>query len=96
MGMIAGVLMVRVFYLNQRNNQDLKSQTQTDCTTNESCTKKYVGMTESNATQEVQKQGRVFRIVERDGKSFPVTEDYNKERLNFSIKDGKVIKAELY
>lgn len=31
-----------------------------------------------------------YRVVERDGESFPVTRDYLPERLNFRIKDGVV------
>lgn len=35
--------------------------------------------------------GKRYRVVERDGESFPVTMDYFPERLNLRIKDGIII-----
>ncbi len=35
--------------------------------------------------------GKRYRVVERDGESFPVTMDYMAERVNLRIKDGIII-----
>jgi hypothetical protein len=35
----------------------------------------------------------VYRVVERDGASFPVTMDYSPTRINLHIAGGKVVKA---
>ena len=32
-----------------------------------------------------------FRVIEKDGESFPMTMDYLPERLNFKTKDGVII-----
>jgi hypothetical protein len=34
-----------------------------------------------------------FRVIEKDGESFPMTMDYLPERLNFKIKDGVIIEV---
>jgi hypothetical protein len=35
--------------------------------------------------------GLSYRVVKRDGISYPVTMDYSESRLNFSISHGRVI-----
>jgi hypothetical protein len=35
--------------------------------------------------------GLSYRVVKRDGVSYPVTMDYNESRLNFTISRGRVI-----
>ena len=35
--------------------------------------------------------GLPYRVVRRDGVSYPVTMDYNESRLNFTISRGRVI-----
>jgi hypothetical protein len=37
-----------------------------------------------------------YRVVERDGESFPITEDFRPERLNFKISDGIITAVDKY
>jgi hypothetical protein len=53
----------------------------------------YVGLEEKAAGDMADKAGVTWRIVEVDGKSRPVTMDHRPDRLNFAIKDGKVIRV---
>lgn len=53
----------------------------------------YVGMTESEAIEAIQKIGLKARITERDGKSFMGTCDFRLDRINLIIKEGKVIET---
>lgn len=50
----------------------------------------YVGMTEQAALSKAHDENIPARVVERDGKSLPVTMDYVPGRLNFHIKDNTV------
>jgi len=52
----------------------------------------YIGLTKEAALTKAKALGVRARIVEEDGKSFPVTKDYRPERVNFTINDGKVTK----
>lgn len=51
----------------------------------------FVGLTLEDATQLADHNKLTFRVVEIDGKPRPATLDMQPERLNFSLKDGKVI-----
>ena len=52
-----------------------------------------VGMSEDDAVKAIEAAGYTSRVVERDGKSFPVTMDVRGDRINLTIADGKVTKA---
>lgn len=49
-----------------------------------------VGMAEDDAQATVEAADHVWRVVARDGTSFPVTEDYSVTRINATIDDGVV------
>lgn len=53
----------------------------------------YIGLTEEEAVARAEKVNVTFRIVRRDGESFPITMDYSADRMNFEIDDGRVTKA---
>ena len=53
----------------------------------------YIGLTVADATAKADADGRASRVVEEDGKSLPVTMDFNETRLNFTVVDGKVTKV---
>jgi hypothetical protein len=53
----------------------------------------YIGLTKSAAIAKAKDQGRPYRITREDGESFPGTLDYNPERVQFEIDNGKVTKA---
>lgn len=53
----------------------------------------YAGLTEQEALDIADKEGRAARVVERNGEALPVTMDFVEGRLNFSIEDGKVSKV---
>jgi heat shock protein HslJ len=44
-----------------------------------------IGMTEAEAQRTVEEAGYVFRVVSRDGVSFPITEDYSVTRINVTV-----------
>jgi hypothetical protein len=49
-----------------------------------------VGMAEAQAQETVEAADHTWRVVARDGVSFPVTEDYSPTRINATIDDGIV------
>jgi hypothetical protein len=53
----------------------------------------YVGLTEAAAKQKAATEGRPARVLRRDDEHFPATQDYNPDRVNLEIDDGKVTKA---
>ena len=53
----------------------------------------YVGLTKSAAIAKAKSQGRPWRITREDGEVFPGTLDYNPDRVQFEIDNGKVTKA---
>jgi hypothetical protein len=53
----------------------------------------YVGLTKSAAIAKATQQGHPYRITREDDESFPGTLDYNPDRVQFEIDDGKVTKA---
>lgn len=53
----------------------------------------YVGLTKSAAIAKAKSQGRPWRITREDNEVFPGTLDYNPERVQFEIDNGKVTKA---
>ncbi len=53
----------------------------------------YIGLTVADATAKADADDRASRVVEEDGKSLPVTMDFDETRLNFTVVDGKVTKV---
>lgn len=51
----------------------------------------YVGLTEQAALDKAKSENTPARVVERDGESLPVDASFQPGRLNFHVKDGKVI-----
>lgn len=49
-----------------------------------------LGLSEEKAKSVVESEGLQWRVVERDGISYPVTQDYSDSRINATIKDGVV------
>jgi len=56
----------------------------------------YINLTEAQAIDRAEDGGLAYRIVERDGESYMVTEDYSENRVNFTIAEDHVTKAEIY
>ena len=50
-----------------------------------------IGLSESEAAHQAGLMGLSYRVVKRDGVSYPVTMDYSESRLNFTISRGRVI-----
>ena len=50
----------------------------------------YVGLTVEAAGAKADGDGRPWRVVMEDGVAKPVTMDFNDQRLNFTVVDGKV------
>ncbi len=55
--------------------------------------RQLVGLSESSATRLAQRNGFRVRVVARDGRNFPVTRDFRRDRVNLSIVRGRVIRA---
>ena len=53
----------------------------------------YVGLTKKAAIAKADAAGVPWRITREDDEQFPATLDYNPERVNFEIDDGKVTRA---
>ena len=54
-------------------------------------------MKETEAIDMIEKQGGQinYRIVKRDGESFPVTMDYRMDRINLEIENGVITNASI-
>lgn len=52
-----------------------------------------VGLSESEAAATAKDKGWELRVVSRDGEDFMVTQDYKTDRVNITVKSGKVTKA---
>lgn len=50
-----------------------------------------IGMSEGQASDFLTAEGVDYRVVERDGESFPVTMDYSPGRVNLTIQNGVVV-----
>ncbi len=53
----------------------------------------YVGMSLEEAKTRADQAGIANRVVEQDGEKMMVTQDHRPERLNFAVKDGKIIRV---
>jgi hypothetical protein len=51
----------------------------------------FIGLTKDEGEALAKKQGQKWRVISVDGKHFPVTMDFMPDRLNFTLKDGKII-----
>lgn len=51
---------------------------------------KLVGLTEDEATKVATGAGWTIRVVSRDGEDFMVTTDWQENRVNITVVDGKV------
>jgi len=73
---------------------DPASSTETDETTDTISgddSEGYMGLTEAQAAARAESNDVPFRVVERDGESLPVTEDWRPGRINAAIEDGVVV-----
>lgn len=52
-----------------------------------------VGLNEEEATRQITENGLTFRIISRDGESFPATKDYSPGRINLEITAGVITGA---
>ena len=59
--------------------------------TPDSSPQSLIGLSEAEAAHRAGLMGLSYRVVKRDGSSYPVTMDYNESRLNFTISRGRVI-----
>ncbi len=55
----------------------------------------YIGLTEEQAEAKAKENNVPLRVVERDGKPLPMTMDLVNGRVNVTIKDGKVVSAQI-
>ncbi|NNC89410.1 MAG: hypothetical protein HKN82_13210 [Akkermansiaceae bacterium] len=51
----------------------------------------YVGLSKGAAAAKAAAERKRWRVVREDGRSFPVTMDYRPDRLNFTIRGGRVV-----
>jgi hypothetical protein len=54
---------------------------------------RYVGLKTAEAIARAEADGRPWRIAREDGESFPLTQDFVENRVNFEIEDGVVVLA---
>ena len=81
------------------NAEDFGRSTHTNCKTfndQEYCAEDYIGLSELEAVDKAKREGQIYRVVQRDEESFPVTLDFNEHRINFTVQDDEVTKAEFY
>src|SRR5438309_2004329 len=53
----------------------------------------FVGLTKKTAIAKAEDERRPWRIAREDGERFLLTQDYNADRVNFEIDNGKVTSA---
>jgi len=53
----------------------------------------FVGLSEQQAAAQASANGWPFRVAERDGEQLMLTQDFNEERVNVAVQDGKVTRA---
>ena len=54
-------------------------------------TRGYVGLAKRTAVAKAGWAGDSWRVVEEDGRRFPIRKDHRPDRLNFTIRDGVVV-----
>src|SRR5581483_6416408 len=90
---LTAVTVVVVIIVTDRNKQENNLNSPNACP---GYSDSYRGMSESDAIAKTQKDNRPYRIASQDGKSYVLTADFSTERVNFDIRNGKVVKAECY
>ncbi len=75
------------------NASSSKDDTKSDTTLGPGKESDYVGLTKAAAIAKAKDEGRPYRITREDDEVFPGTLDYNPERVQFEIDDGKVTTA---
>ena len=50
-----------------------------------------VGMDEDGAAEHAAAHGATVRVIERDGRSLPMTMDFREDRVNVAVADGRVV-----
>lgn len=55
-----------------------------------------IGMEEKAAVAYIEEAGYRARVVARDGENFIVTDDYDQNRINLQVEQGRVVHAEVY
>jgi len=53
----------------------------------------FISLTQEEGKELAKERKLKFRVIEIDGQSFPVTMDYRKDRINATIKEGKIVKV---
>ena len=53
-------------------------------------------ITEAEAVAKAEQEGIPHRVVVRDEEPIPITMDLNENRINFTVENGTVIRAEFY
>jgi hypothetical protein len=56
----------------------------------------YEGLTTADARAKAERAHLDYRVVEKDGRPMLITADYNSRRVNVTLSEGKVVKAEFY
>ena len=62
-------------------------------TSSDSSAQSYVGLTKKEAIAKAEASDTQWRILREDKESFPATQDFVEDRINFEIDNGKVTKA---
>ncbi len=70
-----------------------KSASTPVCPADPAALQAFVGLTEQQAVAQAAANGWPFRVAERDGEQLLVTQDYNEERVNVAVQNGKVTRA---
>lgn len=53
----------------------------------------YVGLTQAEAQEKASAENNIIRVISVDGKDYPMTMDYNPNRVNLTIVNDKVVAA---
>lgn len=53
----------------------------------------YVGLTEKEGRTKAANEGMRFRVINRDGKDYPITLDYLTNRINVALNNGYIVAA---
>ncbi len=62
---------------------------------NDDFCRKLIGLDYADAMRKITEAGFTHRLIYMDGVVFPVTQDWRPNRINLSVKNGKVIRARI-
>lgn len=98
---VIALLLVSVFaYVQQKHEPANKQPTTGSCKTfdgKEYCAEKYTGLKEEEAISMAEDDGLTARVVEADdGRSITINSNVQPKRINFTIANDMVTKAEFY